>query len=94
MRDAELSRLDLAPDTEARFRQLASERQLSLAELIRIAIATYVERQKTLDEGVESALAAWNTYRADGVHVTGEEVDRWLARLEAGERAEAPECHR
>jgi hypothetical protein len=25
--------------------------------------------------------------------VTAEEADAWLAKLEAGENAEAPECH-
>ena len=30
----------------------------------------------------------------DGLHATAEEADVWLSRLEAGEDAEAPECHR
>jgi predicted transcriptional regulator len=40
------------------------------------------------------ALAAWADYEATGLHVTGEEVDTWLARLEAGEDVEAPQAHR
>ena len=40
------------------------------------------------------ALAAWTDYQATGQHVTGEEVDTWLARLEAGEDVETPQAHR
>jgi predicted transcriptional regulator len=39
------------------------------------------------------ALAAWAEYQATGLHATAEEVDAWLARLEAGEDAEPPRCH-
>jgi predicted transcriptional regulator len=39
------------------------------------------------------ATAAWAEYQASGLHATAEEVDAWLARLEAGEDAEPPPCH-
>jgi len=39
------------------------------------------------------ALVAWTDYQATGLHVTEEEADAWLAKLEAGEDAEPPECH-
>jgi predicted transcriptional regulator len=39
------------------------------------------------------AMAAWVEYQATGRHATTEEVDAWLARLEAGEDAEPPACH-
>jgi predicted transcriptional regulator len=38
-------------------------------------------------------LAAWNAYQATGLHATAEEADSWLAKLEVGEDAQAPECH-
>ena len=45
-------------------------------------------------EGVRrSAIEVWEAYEATGLHVTAEEADDWLARLEAGEDAAAPECH-
>ncbi len=43
------------------------------------------ERQNTLD--------AWNHYQCTGLHLTTDEADAWLAKLEAGEDAEIPECH-
>jgi predicted transcriptional regulator len=36
------------------------------------------------------AHAAWAEYEATGQHATGEDVDAWLARLEAGEDDAAP----
>jgi predicted transcriptional regulator len=47
------------------------------------------EREKLLQD----ALDAWEGYRATGMHVTGEEADEWMERLEAGEDVDPPECH-
>jgi predicted transcriptional regulator len=41
----------------------------------------------------KDAMAAWAEYQATCLHATFEEVDAWLARLEAGENAEPPACH-
>jgi len=41
----------------------------------------------------QDALAAWKNYQATGLHATAEEADAWLAKLEADEQAEAPDCH-
>ena len=41
----------------------------------------------------KDAMAAWAEYQATGLHATAEEVDAWLARLEAGDDAEPPPCH-
>jgi len=43
---------------------------------------------------LQDALAAWAEYRATGLHVTAEEADAWLAKLEAGKDAAPPKCHR
>ena len=40
-----------------------------------------------------SAHAAWAEYQATGLHLTAEETDDWLVKLEAGEDADPPECH-
>ncbi len=60
---------------------------------MREAIEQYLEREEKREEFRQSALTAWEHYQATGLHVTGDEADAWLARLEAGEKAEAPECH-
>jgi predicted transcriptional regulator len=42
---------------------------------------------------LEDAVAAWDHYKATGLHVTAEEADIWLSMLSAGEPAEIPQCH-
>jgi hypothetical protein len=42
----------------------------------------------------KNAIAALTEYQATGLHATAEEVDAWLAPLEAGEDAEPPPCHK
>ncbi len=39
------------------------------------------------------ALAAWEAYQADGLHLEAHEVDAWLGRLAAGEDVPPPIPH-
>lgn len=41
----------------------------------------------------QDALRAWEAYQAMGAHVTAQEADAWLARLEAGENVGPPAAH-
>ncbi len=41
----------------------------------------------------QTLFAAWADFEATGQHVTAEEADFWLAKLEEGEDAELPESH-
>jgi len=41
----------------------------------------------------QDAARAWNEYQRTGLHLTFNEADAWLARLEAGEDVEPPACH-
>jgi predicted transcriptional regulator len=50
-------------------------------------------RRKKRERLLQDALATWKDYKATGLHATAEEAEAWLAILEAGENAEAPECH-
>jgi predicted transcriptional regulator len=60
---------------------------------MREAIEQYVEREEKREQLRQDALAAWNHYVATGLHVTGDEADAWLAKLEAGNGGPPPECH-
>jgi predicted transcriptional regulator len=51
------------------------------------------QRVSRREQLLRDALAAWDDYRTTGLHLTGEEADKWLAKLENGECVEAPECH-
>jgi predicted transcriptional regulator len=57
------------------------------------AIEQYVDREEARERLRQDTLAAWSEYRATGLHVTEEEADAWLARLEAGEEVEPPPPH-
>jgi predicted transcriptional regulator len=52
---------------------------------MREAIEQYVEREERREQLRHDAAAAWTEYQATGQHVTREEADAWLSRLEAGE---------
>jgi predicted transcriptional regulator len=41
----------------------------------------------------KDTLNAWAATNGTGLHLTAEEADTWLARLELGEDTEPPECH-
>jgi predicted transcriptional regulator len=79
--------------TRDRVQRLASIKQRSTHWLMREAIEQYVAREERLEQQRQDAVAAWEEYRTTGLHVTAEEADAWLAKLEAGEDVDPPECH-
>ena len=85
--------LKLDAETKARLQKLAQARRRSSHWLMREAIEQYVEREERREQFRRDALAAFAEYQVTGLHVTAEEADAWLARLEAGEDIEPPECH-
>ena len=85
--------LKLDAETKARLQKLANARRRSSHWLMREAIEQYVDREERREQFRQDALAAWAEYQTTGLHVTAEEADAWLARLEAGEDVEPPECH-
>ena len=81
--------LKLDPDTEAQVQRIAEARQQPIERVMKDAVEQYVDQEQwRLD-----AAAAWANYRATGLHLTGDEADAWLARLETGEDVDAPVCH-
>jgi len=86
--------LKLDQELKERVQRLASARKRSAHWILREAVEQYVGREEKREQLKEDALAAWAHYHETGLHVTGEEADAWLAKLEAGEDAKAPECHR
>lgn len=86
--------LKLDAETKRRLQRLAEARRRSAHWLMREAIEQYVAREEHREQVRQAALAAWNEYQATGRHVTAEEADAWLARLEAGDDdAEPPLPH-
>jgi predicted transcriptional regulator len=85
--------LKLDVELKKRVQRLASARRRSAHWIMREAVEQYVGHEEKREAFRKDALAAWNDYQATGLHATPEEADAWLAKLEAGEDAEAPECH-
>lgn len=80
-------------DLKERMKVLAKIQHRSTHWIMREAIRQYVDREEKREQFRQDAILAWNEYRTTGAHVTLEEADAWLARLEAGEDPEPPECH-
>jgi predicted transcriptional regulator len=92
---ATLSTTSLKLDSamKERIHRLASARRRSAHWVMREAVQQYVEREEQRERLRQDALAAWAHYQTTGLHVTAEEADVWLAKLEAGKRAVVPKCH-
>lgn len=73
--------IELDPQLALRVTELAVVRNVSTEALVAEAISDYLRRQAFIQAGTD----AWRHYQQTGLHVTGEEVDTWIARLEAGE---------
>lgn len=76
-----------------RMKTLAKIQHRSTHWIMREAIRQYVDREEKREQFRQDGILAWNEYRATGSHVTMEGADAWLAKLEAGEDLEPPECH-
>ena len=85
--------LKLESELKERVQRLAAARRRSPHWVMREAVEQYVGREEKREQLRQDALAAWNHYQTTGLHATAEEADAWLAKLEAGEDDEAPECH-
>jgi predicted transcriptional regulator len=85
--------LKLDTKTKERVQRLAEARRRSPHWVMREAIEQYVEREEKREQFRHEALAAWTHYQSTGLHVTTEEADAWLAKLEAGKDAAPPKCH-
>ena len=85
--------IKLDDELRTRVHRLAGLRDRSAHWIMREAITQYVEREEKRETFKQDAMRAWNDYQANGLHVTHDEADAWLAKLEAGEDAEPPKCH-
>lgn len=83
----------LNPDIRDRIKRLADARHRTAHWMMREAIQQYVEREEKREAFRQDGLRAWNAYQSNGLHVPLEEANAWLAKLEAGQDVEPPECH-
>jgi predicted transcriptional regulator len=83
----------LDDDMKSRIQHLAEMRHRSAHWIMREAIRDYVEREEKREKFKQDALFAWEAYQKSGLHLTLEEADAWLERLESGVDADIPKCH-
>ena len=83
----------LDPDIRARIEELARNRRRTPHWLMREAIEEYLDREEKRENLRREALAAWEKFQDDGLHLTAEEADAWLAGLAAGRDEDPPACH-
>ena len=84
--------LKLDHEIKKRVKRLAVSRRRSPHWLMREAIEEYVDREERREQFRQDALAAWNHYQTTGLHVTAEDADVWLAKIEAGKNSAPPKC--
>ena len=78
---------------KTRIQHLAEARHRSAHWIMREAIRDYVEREEKREAFKQDALRSWEAYQENGLHLTFEEADNWLSKLENGDDAVLPKCH-
>lgn len=83
----------LDQDTRDRIKRLAEARHRSTHWMMREAVQQYIEREEKREAYRQDGIRAWKDYQHTGLHVTQEEADAWLAKLQDGQDVEPPDCH-
>ena len=86
--------LKLDPEVKERVRRLAESQRRTAHWIMLEAIEQYVEREEKREQFRVDTLASWEDFKTTGLHLTDEEVEAWLKKIEAGDmEAKLPECH-
>lgn len=84
----------LDADTRARIETLAQSRQRSPHWLMKKAISQFVDQEEKKEAFRQDTLEAWESFQADGLHVTPSEAETWLMSWGADDERPAPKCHK
>lgn len=85
--------LKLDSPTRERLERLAKRRDRSAHWVMKRALDEYLDREEKHDELQDELIRRWEDYQATGLHLTFEEVDKWLAGLANGDAPPLPEPH-
>lgn len=80
--------------TRDRLKRLAQTKHRSTHWLLLEAVAQFLDREEKREAFHLDGLQAWAEYKITGKHVTHDEADSWLAKLESGAETTVPESHR
>ncbi|MFW8601413.1 CopG family ribbon-helix-helix protein [Desulfobacterota bacterium M19] len=78
---------------KSRVQALAKARRRTTHSLLLEAVESFMEREEKQEALRQDAIRVWKEYEMTGLHVTHEEADNWMQKLEKGQNAETPECH-
>ncbi|WP_425527801.1 CopG family ribbon-helix-helix protein [Xylella fastidiosa] len=85
--------IKLDDELKGRVQHLADVRRRTAHWIMREAIAQYVEREEKREAFRQDTLKAWEEFQATGLHVTAEEVEKWLSSWGTENELQAPVCH-
>jgi len=83
----------LDDDMRERIQSLAESKQRSAHWVMREAIRTYVEKEEARRSFTKDGEEALRHYKETGLHVTWEEVERWMLTWGTDDEIDPPECH-
>ena len=78
---------------EKRVNALAKLRERSKGYILRQAVSEYVEQEEKKEAFLNEAYKALQDYEQTGLHVTHDEANEYMTRLENGDEVELPKCH-
>lgn len=79
---------------KGRVQHLAETRRRSSHWIMREAITQYVDREEKREALRQDTLKAWDEFQETGLHVTAEEVEKWLASWGTDNELSIPLCHK
>ena len=85
--------IKLDQDMLDRLQRLAAAKGRSTHWMLRQAVSQYLMREEASEAFRAAGLQAWEQYQVTGLHVTHDDADAWLARLQTGEEAAIPQGH-
>ena len=84
----------LDQETRTRIERLAEAHRRTAHWVMREALQQYLEREEKHESFRQDAVNAWEEYLETGLHVTGDEVSRWLDTWGEENEKAGPVCHR
>ena len=78
---------------QEKVQQIMAVQRLSFDSVVRQALREYVEREEKKMQFQQEAIAAWQNFQQDGLHLTDDEVMAWLETWGTKQETEIPKCH-
>lgn len=84
----------LSDDMIKRVKHLAELKQRSAHWVMCEAVRQYVSHEEARESFKQEALASWEHYQQTGLHITGQELYKWLRTWGTEANQGVPKCHK